>query len=115
MEVFRVLVKDEAAKFLHRELNARPDLGDVEGVKSEFLWGGFLGLHDLHHGSPLRLLTRFDGFPKVALRVIGIFSRNANCFRFGKLLRTMFGNEMVLDVSKFAFFVYPEKTVAIRL
>lgn len=110
MEVLWVLVEDEAAEFLHGEFVARPDLGDVERIEAEFVWIAFLRLHYLYHGSPLGLFSCFNGIPKIALRIVRIFSRDADCFRFGELLRPMLGNEVVLDVDKFGFLVDPENS-----
>ena len=72
--VFRVLVEDEVAEFVHGELGPWPNFGYVEGVETEFIGVGFFGLHDLDVGFPSDFFASLDGFPELLLGVIWVLA-----------------------------------------
>ena len=93
-----VLVQGKLPKVVHGELIARPDFRDVEGVKAQLFEIGFLGLHDLKFGGPGRILTVFDGVPKIAFGVVGVGTAELGRFGSGKLFLAVIGYEVVFDV-----------------
>lgn len=112
VEVLRVLVEHQAAEFLHGELLARPDLCHVEGIEAELVWVGILGLHHLDVRSPYNLLSVFNDFVKIALRVVRILAAHLRCLLLGELLLAVLGDEVILDVDKLSFLVDPLEGVA---
>lgn len=111
-EVLGILVEDEAAKLLERELVSGPDLGHVKGVKAEKVGVGLLGLHHLDEGSPLNLLAGLNGVPEVTLGIIWITAAHSNSLGIGKLLLAVLGEEGVLDVHELTLLVDPLERVA---
>lgn len=112
MEVFGVLVQHETTELLHGELLARPDLGDIKGIKAKLFWVRVLGLHDLYHGSPFNVFASLDSLPQVTLGVVRIFATHLCSLFLGELLLATFGDEMILDVDEFAFSIHPLKSMA---
>ena len=110
--VLGVLVEDQAAELLHGEEVAGPDLGDVEGVETELLGVGVLGLHHLHVGGPLDLLAVLDGVPQVALGVVRVLAAHLDGLGVGETLGAVLGHEVVLDVDELAGGVDPLERVA---
>lgn len=102
MVVLWVLIQNQAANVVHWEVATRPDFGDIEGVETQLLWVGLFGLHDLHLGCPLDLLSILDGLPQLLLRIVGILARDADGLGLSQLLLAMLCDEVVLDVDEFA-------------
>jgi hypothetical protein len=112
VEVLRVLVKHKTTEFMHGELVTGPDLGHVEGVESELLRVSLLGLHYLNLGSPFHLLPTLNGFPQITLRIVGVNTAYSCSFDAVKLLLSVLGNKMVLDIDEFALLVDPPESMA---
>lgn len=112
MEVLGVLVQNKATEFLHGELASRPDLSDIEGVKTELVWIGLIRFHDLDHGSPLNLLALLDSLPEVALRVVGVLTAHLCGLLLCELLLAVLGDEVVFDIDEPALSVDPLEGVA---
>ena len=93
-----ILVQGQLPKIVHGKLITRPDFRDVEGVETQLFEIGFLRLHDLEFGGPGRILTVFDGVPKIAFGVVGVGAAELGRFGSGKLFLAMIGDEMVFDV-----------------
>ncbi len=89
------------------ELTSGPDFGNIERVKAEYVNVCVRWLHDLDLCVPYNLLSVFDSFPEFLLRIVGILARDPDRFWTGELLLSVFGNEMVFDVNKFAILVDP--------
>jgi hypothetical protein len=90
----RILIQDKSSKIVHGELVARPHFGHIERIEAQLLRVSFLGLHDLDLSRPFRLFATINGFPKIALGIVGIFAHGADSFVVIKLLLTMFGDEV---------------------
>jgi hypothetical protein len=87
-------------------------MGDVEGVKSEFLWIGVLRLHNLNHSCPFNLFALLDRLPQITLGVVRILTTHARGFLLSELLLTVLGDEMILDVDELALGIDPLEGVA---
>lgn len=111
VEVFRVLVQNEPAEFLHWELVPRPDLGHVKGIESKLVRISLIRLHDLHIGCPLDFLATLDCVPEVSLRIVWISSTHCYGFLISKLFLPVLGNEMVFDVDECTVSIHPFKGV----
>jgi len=110
--VLRVLVEHQAAELVHGELITRPDLRNIEGIEAELCRVGVFGLHDLYLSGPFLLFTTLHGLPQLLLGVVRVLTRDADGFRLSELLLAVLGNEVVLDVDKFALLVDPLECVA---
>jgi hypothetical protein len=110
--VLGVLVEHQPAEFLHGKLGTRPNLGYIKWIETKLVRIGVLGLHNLNHSSVFDLLTTFDGLPKIALRVIRIFTTHLCGFLLSELLLAVLRNEVVFDVYEPAFRVDPFEGVA---
>jgi hypothetical protein len=110
--IFRVLVEHQPAKLLHGKLRARPDLSDIKWIETKLVWIGILRFHNLNHSSIFDLFATFDGLPKIALRVIWIFTTHLCGFLLSELLLAVLRNEVIFDVHELAFGVYPFEGMA---
>lgn len=92
--VERNSVELEHAHFLQRIVRVRPDLGQVERIDAV---GGGVGLgHDLRVELPPGKLAARDRVEKIALRVVGIFARQARRVRVAQVANALLGAELPL-------------------
>jgi hypothetical protein len=90
----RVAVENQFADLVHRELTARPNLGDIEGVERDrcrLLWS-----HNLDTHGPARVATPLNVVPHVALRVVRVFTTHEDVFLVRELLDTLLRTPVVL-------------------
>ena len=112
MIVLWVFIEHEPTKGLHGELLSRPDFGHIEWVKAKLVWIRLTRVEYLDMSRPLNLLALFNRRPQVLLGVIWVLTADLCCLWVGKLLLSMLGNEMVLDVDKAAILIDPLEGVA---
>lgn len=100
------------SKLLHGELLARPDLGDIKGVKAKLRRISLLRIHNLNISSPLRVSSVLNLVPQFFLGVVRVLTTNAIGLLASELLGTTLGKEVVLDVDELSISIYPLEGVA---